>query len=454
MRKNRLKLGLAVGDYVVMVLALTLVLILRYGQEQFVERFVQHFAPFQPIFAVWIIVLYITQMYNLTAPFNHRAFLSAMLVNGAIATIYFYVLIDFIDIQPRRNLAFVIAAFYLLFYLWRYTFTNAYDRLNQPRAVAIVGWDKHAFELAELITKHQRQGYRVVAVVDTSNVEMPLGLRNSRIRILNSIAALENAIQSGFIVDALVVGDAWYQGATAELYRLLSHGVRFYQLTTFWEQFDESIPVYAARESWFLENFDHGAARSYAVFKRVADVLAIIVGAPIYIPLGVITALMVALTSRGPVFFSQVRVGRNQRHYTIHKFRSMRQDAEKFGAQWAQDKDPRVTPVGRFLRATRLDEIPQVWNVLKGDMSIVGPRPERPVFVDELAKNIPHYNLRHLVRPGISGWAQVRYRYGSSEEDAAVKLMFDLYYVKNLTLVLDVKIVLKTILTVLTYRGR
>ena len=454
MHKNRLKLVLAVGDYAVMVLALSLVLILRYGREQFVQRFVQHVSPFQPIFGVWIIVFYIAQMYNLTAPFNHRVFLSAMLVNGALATVYFYVLIDFFAIQPRRNLAFVITAFYLMFYLWRYAFTDAYDRFHQPRAVAIVGWDTHAIELAELITQHRRQGYRVVAVVDSAAVELPRSLRGSEVRILTSIVALEDAIRSGFIVDALAVGDAWYQGASAELYRLLSYGVRFYQLTTFWEQFDESIPVYAARESWFLENFDHGAARSYVVFKRAVDILVIILAAPVYIPLGIVTAIMVALTSRGPVFFSQVRVGHGQRVYTIHKFRSMRRDAERSGAQWAQDNDPRVTPVGRFLRATRLDEIPQVWNVLKGDMSIIGPRPERPIFVDTLAHNIPHYHLRHLVRPGITGWAQVRYRYGASEEDAAVKLMYDLYYVKNFSFVLDVKIVLKTILTVLTYRGR
>lgn len=454
MRKNRLKLVLAVGDYVGMVLALSLVLILRYGQEAFMQQFSRHITPFQPIFGVWIIVLYIARMYDFTAPFNHRAFLSAVLINGAIATIYFYVFIDLFDIQPRRNLAFVIVAFYLSFYLWRHAFAGAYDRLHQPRAVAIVGWDAHARELAELITKHRRQGYRVVAVVDSADVELPRSLCDSGVRVLPSIVALEDAIRSGFIVDALAVGDTWYQGASADLYRLLSYGVRFYQLTTFWERFDESIPVYAARESWFLEHFDHGEAHSYAVFKRAVDLLVIVVAAPVYVPLGIVTAIMVALTSRGPVFFSQVRVGRNQRHYTIHKFRSMRRDAERSGAQWAQDNDPRVTRIGRFLRATRLDEIPQVWNVLKGDMSIIGPRPERPVFVDALARNVPHYHLRHLVRPGITGWAQVRYRYGASEEDAAIKLMYDLYYVKNFTLVLDVKIMLKTILTVLTYRGR
>jgi lipopolysaccharide/colanic/teichoic acid biosynthesis glycosyltransferase len=168
----------------------------------------------------------------------------------------------------------------------------------------------------------------------------------------------------------------------------------------------------------------------------------------------VITAILVKISSPGPVLFRQTRVGRNEHPFTIYKFRSMVTDAEKDGAQWASEKDPRITKVGSFIRATRLDELPQLFNVLRGDMSIVGPRPERPEFITELSQKIPHYHLRHLVRPGLTGWAQVRYRYGSSFEDAAIKLTFDLYYVKNISMILDIKIALKTILTVLSRQGR
>ena len=168
-----------------------------------------------------------------------------------------------------------------------------------------------------------------------------------------------------------------------------------------------------------------------------------------------LTALAVKLTSRGPALYHQVRVGQGGRHFTIHKFRSMRTDAEEAtGAVWAQKDDPRITPIGRFIRKTRLDELPQLWNVLRGDMSFIGPRPERPEFVTQLTEQIPFYGLRHTVKPGVTGWAQVCYTYGATVEDAMEKLQYDLFYIKNLSLPLDVFILLKTIKTVVLRRGQ
>jgi lipopolysaccharide/colanic/teichoic acid biosynthesis glycosyltransferase len=163
------------------------------------------------------------------------------------------------------------------------------------------------------------------------------------------------------------------------------------------------------------------------------------------LPLFPLIALAIKLDSHGPVLFKQKRVGRNGRNFDIYKFRTMVRDAEKNGAQWAVEKDPRVTRIGRILRRTRLDEVPQLWNVLKGDMSLVGPRPERPEFVEELAKEIPYYEQRHLVPPGLTGWAQVRYRYGASKEDAVRKLQYELYYVRHLSIMFDIEILLRTI---------
>jgi lipopolysaccharide/colanic/teichoic acid biosynthesis glycosyltransferase len=161
----------------------------------------------------------------------------------------------------------------------------------------------------------------------------------------------------------------------------------------------------------------------------------------------------IKLTSPGPVIYRQKRVGQNGQIYEILKFRTMRQDAETHGAQWAVEDDPRVTKVGRFLRLTRIDEIPQLWNVLKGDMRFVGPRPERPEFVKILAEQIPYYQLRHIVPPGITGWAQVRYRYGATVDDAKRKLTYDLYYIKHASLALDLLIVFETLKTVILRRG-
>jgi lipopolysaccharide/colanic/teichoic acid biosynthesis glycosyltransferase len=172
------------------------------------------------------------------------------------------------------------------------------------------------------------------------------------------------------------------------------------------------------------------------------------------LPLMGLTALAVRLTSPGPILYHQVRVGQNGKLFTIHKFRSMRADAEAAtGAVWARQNDSRITPIGRFLRKTRLDELPQLWNVLKGDMSFVGPRPERPEFVADLTKQIPFYGQRHVVKPGLTGWAQVSYSYGASVEDALAKLQYDLFYIKHLALSLDLFIMVKTIKTVVLRRG-
>jgi lipopolysaccharide/colanic/teichoic acid biosynthesis glycosyltransferase len=171
------------------------------------------------------------------------------------------------------------------------------------------------------------------------------------------------------------------------------------------------------------------------------------------VPLSLMLAIAIKLDSPGSVFYKQMRVGLRGRPYMIWKFRSMRQDAETMGARWASTEDPRVSRVGRWLRKWRMDEVPQLINVLKGEMSLVGPRPERPVFVQELRNSIPYYDLRHTVRPGITGWAQTRFRYGASKEDSHVKLQYDLYYVKNLSLMLDMRIVVNTIKVMLLGEG-
>jgi len=189
------------------------------------------------------------------------------------------------------------------------------------------------------------------------------------------------------------------------------------------------------------------------VFKRCVDVFVAAVGLLMLIPLFVLLGILIKVDSAGPVIYRQMRVGLRGRPYMIWKFRSMRKDAEKSGARWASAEDPRISRVGKWLRKSRLDELPQLVNVLKGEMSLVGPRPERPVFVQELRNSIPYYDLRHTVRPGITGWAQTRFRYGASKEDSHVKLQYDLFYVKNLSLLLDLRIVLHTVKVMLMGDG-
>lgn len=201
--------------------------------------------------------------------------------------------------------------------------------------------------------------------------------------------------------------------------------------------------------------FSSGFCRRALVgaFKRVFDVLVAAVGITVLTPVFAVIGLVIMLDSPGPVFYRQLRVGLSGRPYLIWKFRSMSQDAEKNGPRWAEARDSRITRVGYWLRKLRLDELPQLINVIKGEMSLVGPRPERPVYVQELRRCIPYYDIRHTVRPGITGWAQTKFRYGSSAEDAHVKLQYDLYYVKNMSLALDFRILMETIRVILLGEG-
>jgi exopolysaccharide biosynthesis polyprenyl glycosylphosphotransferase len=208
------------------------------------------------------------------------------------------------------------------------------------------------------------------------------------------------------------------------------------------------------RPSWLIFSEGFRKTRGLLAAKRAFDLVAAGIGLVLAAPLMLLVAIAVRVTSRGPVMYHQERVGLNGRVFTVHKFRTMREEAEAHtGPVWSRPNDDRVTAVGRFLRRTRLDEIPQLLNVLRGEMSFVGPRPERPAFVEQLTASIPFYGQRHVVKPGLTGWAQIRYTYGASVEDAIEKLQYDLYYIKNLSLALDLVIVLETIKTVVLRRG-
>jgi sugar transferase (PEP-CTERM system associated) len=232
-------------------------------------------------------------------------------------------------------------------------------------------------------------------------------------------------------------------------------GVTFDHLASVYEQYTGKIAVENLRPSWLIFSPGFKKSRLLSMLKRLLDVTSAAVGLMMALPLMAIIALAIRLTSSGPVLYHQRRVGQHGRIFVVHKFRSMREDAEAAtGPVWAvKHGDHRVTPLGTLLRRTRLDELPQLWNVLRGDMSFVGPRPERPEFVGELTKQIPFYGQRHIVRPGLTGWAQVRYTYGASVEDALQKLQYDLFYIKNMSIALDLFIIFATVKTVVLGKG-
>jgi sugar transferase (PEP-CTERM system associated) len=238
------------------------------------------------------------------------------------------------------------------------------------------------------------------------------------------------------------------------LLSLKSRGVRVQDGTDVYETLTGKMPIESIRLGWLLFSPGCYASPFFLFYKRLASVLISIIGLLLSVPLLPFIVLAIKMTSPGRVLYRQKRVGRNGVVFDCYKFRTMRADAEAdTGPTWAGDDDPRITPVGRFFRHARIDEIPQLWNVLRGDMSLVGPRPERPEFVEELNRKIPYYQLRHATRPGITGWAQVRYKYGSSIEDAKEKLRYDLFYVKNMAPGLDLLILFHTVKVIFLGRG-
>ena len=239
-----------------------------------------------------------------------------------------------------------------------------------------------------------------------------------------------------------------------ELLALRMQGVKIEEATSWLEKMSGKIEVESLYPSWLV--FGEGFRRSSVVrlVRRGLSIVISLLGLVVALPLFPLIVLAIRLDSKGPVFYTQTRVGLGGRLFKVVKFRTMREDAEALnGPQWAGDNDPRVTRVGRVLRSSRLDEIPQLWTVLKGEMAFVGPRPERPEFVESLTKEIPYYGVRHMVRPGLTGWAQVKYKYGSTVEDAREKLQYDLFYIKNVSIGLDLVIMFLTVKTVLLRRG-
>ena len=239
-----------------------------------------------------------------------------------------------------------------------------------------------------------------------------------------------------------------------ELLDLRMNGVKIEEATSWLEKISGKIEVENLYPSWLVYGEGFRRSTAFILIRRALSVGISLIGLILALPLLPWIVLVIRLDSKGPVFYTQTRVGKGGRTFRVVKFRTMRQDAEAAsGPKWAGDNDPRVTRVGRFLRSSRLDEIPQLWCVLKGDMAFVGPRPERPEFIEMLSKEIPYYSVRHVVRPGLTGWAQVRYKYGATVQDSREKLQYDLFYIKNQSIGLDMLIMFQTVKTVLLRRG-
>ena len=339
---------------------------------------------------------------------------------------------------------------------WRITFEWLSLRGQPAERLLIVGINGAAVSLArELFDRRSELGVELVGFIDS---EPAKGLPPPDVSpgVIGTVSNIPEIVRERR-VDRVVVSLANARGALNmdELLAMkMKLGVRFDHLASVYEQYTGKIAVENLRPSWMIFGDGFRKSPTVAALKRASDVGLALIGLLLASPLMLIVSLVLRFGSNGSVLYSQTRVGKDGVNFTIFKFRSMRVDAEAAsGAVWSTQNDPRVTGVGRFLRRTRLDELPQLWNVLRGDMSIVGPRPERPEFIAELSQKIPFYGQRHVVRPGLTGWAQVRHRYGSTVDDAQEKLQYDIFYIKHLSVPFDIYIVLETVKTVLVRSG-
>jgi sugar transferase (PEP-CTERM system associated) len=340
---------------------------------------------------------------------------------------------------------------------WRSMFDVITSRLMPRERLLLVGTSPAAIVLArELFERRQEIGVDIVGFVDPDPARVGAPVINPGVvGTIDDIPGLTARLK----VDRVVVSLSDQRGKLPmdQLLEVrLRSGVLFDHLASVYEEYTGKIALENLRPSWLVFSTGFRKSRLLTAVKRVFDVTAAVCGLILSLPLTMLSAIVVKLESPGdPVLYHQERVGLNGAPFTIHKFRTMRSDAEATtGPVWsAGDHDPRITRVGRVMRKTRLDEIPQLFNVLVGQMSLIGPRPERPSFVETLTQQIPFYGQRHVVKPGVTGWAQVRYSYGASVEDAIEKMQYDLYYVKHMSLTFDLMIALETIKTVVLRRG-
>jgi sugar transferase (PEP-CTERM system associated) len=336
---------------------------------------------------------------------------------------------------------------------WRYLCRWMADRPLLNERILILGTGPLAIEVGTEILSLKSLGYRIVGFIDKDPAKVGIRLLNPS--IIGEYLQL-SAIAQAEGINRIIVALSEQRGSLPidALLQCKMLGIKIEDGATFFEQITGKSPLEELKPSWLIFSDGFKIQKSRKIIKRCTDVVFSVIGLILALPFFVVVPLLIRFDSRGPVFYRQERVGEKGKCFTLLKFRSMRVDAEAdLGPVWAQENDSRATRIGKLIRKTRIDEIPQLFNVLKGEMSFVGPRPERSCFVGKLTQEIPYYPLRFSVKPGITGWAQIKYDYGASVKDAFEKLQYELYYIKNLSFFLDIAIIFSTVKVVLYGKG-
>lgn len=425
--------------------------VLAEGQTVFAVQFWFYFLPI-----IWILLL--VELYEPHVAASGRKTTRGIAIAAFIGLMAYSLV--FI-IQQESNLPRIGFGAFLLFasiltLIWRMVFIRIYKSTGQRRRVLLIGAGKAGQTLAEVYNSLGTRSFNLIGYVDDDTAKV--GKRICGLRVLGSSIHLLNIVDVYHISDLVIAINGEIQGATFQsILDAQEKGVEVTRMPILYEEMTGRVPVHHLESDWIIRSFVDGLHVSgfYELAKRILDILGALVGILIFAITCPFLAIAVLVDSGLPVFYSQPRLGRGGLIFKIYKFRTMRQDAEADGeAKTTLENDPRVTRVGHFLRRTRLDELPQFWNVLRGEMSLVGPRAERPELVAEYQKQVPFYRARLLVKPGLTGWAQINYGYVASVTETAVKIEYDLYYIKHRTLGMDFQIILRTIGTVLRRTGR
>lgn len=458
-KKNYGLILLLLGDIIIFYLGLFLTLILRSlslpTEEAWYYLWTIHRIPFIYVHFLWISIFYIIGLYDLkifaSRKIIYEKIIRAMIIAGLLTILLFYLAPTF-KITPKTNLLLDIIFVTILLGLWRRTFWF-FSVKSEKIKILFFGVSKETIEMINYLKNNPQVGYEPTVIL-TSESDQSRDSRSIGCLIADMNDNLTGLVKKYQIQIIVVLEDITKKDSVAKrLYKVLPLGVAVMNFSAFYEIVMEKIPISIITESWFLKNINELNKQTTEFLKRIFDIVfAILLGIPAIIILPFVAFFN--KLARGRVFYFQKRVGKNGRIFNLIKFGSMILDSEKNGAEWAKENDERITKFGKFLRRTRLDELPQLWNVLKGEMSFIGPRPERPEFVQKLDKVIPYYSMRHLVKPGLSGWAQIKLSHGGVGEETTEKLQHDLYYIKNRSFVLDAAIALKTLAIIARREGR
>lgn len=411
------------GDVLCLVLSLVLTIYFAYGKDLYLPHLQSHIKPFLVIYITWILILFLFNLYDYSyikpTIGNIRNIAVAILVSFGVGLIFFYTFPIF-GLAPKTNLLINSLIFGILFIGWRRIFFNFYSK-NFQRDLIILGQNEKSKDLADELKSNPHIGYRFTGFTENFSTE------------LNIKRSMTVVVAKDFNFDSNA------------LHLVMNNDIEIMSLIEAYEKIFAKIPLELIDEVWLIQNIKNSRKSFYRFLKRVIDIFAGLIIFTLSIPFFIIIGLGIKFEDGRGVLYKQKRIGIYNNDFYLYKFQSMIENAERNGPEWSGIKDDRITAFGRILRKTHLDELPQIINVLRGDLSLVGPRPERPEFVKSLEKEIPYFDLRHIIKPGVTGWAQVKFKYARSILDSYQKFEYDMYYAKNQNIFMDLGIIFRTI---------